>query len=171
MAPCLNATCWIVTRVSSAWKFGLSKRRIWTELAPSSVIRFAPSITVSVSSGRFIVCVTVIVTGSVPQSNVITPPALTAALSAANVQLAAVPVPTTVVGCEMSTGLAAAGTPARHVPSGLPFGLATVPGASAVGPASPSWCDDEHAHANNAIAIEALIPSWSQGSPVGASTS
>jgi hypothetical protein len=33
-----------------------------------------------------------------PQSNVMTPPFVTAALSAPNVQLAAVPVPTTVVG-------------------------------------------------------------------------
>ena len=35
-------------------------------------------------------------------------------------QLAAVPVPTTVVGCDVSAGCPAAGTPAVHEPSGLP---------------------------------------------------
>jgi len=51
--------------------------------------------TVSRSSGRFSVAVTGMVTTPGPHANVIVPPAVTAACSAANVQLAAVPVPTT----------------------------------------------------------------------------
>jgi hypothetical protein len=64
--------------------------------------------------GSWSVAVTAIVTGSAPQSNVITPPLLTALASAANVQLSGVPVPTTVSGVDVSTGIAAAGTPARQ---------------------------------------------------------
>src|SRR5262249_57313431 len=41
---------------------------------------------------------------SPPQSNVITPPISIAASNASSVQLAGVPVPTTEVGCEVSTG-------------------------------------------------------------------
>src|SRR4051812_49706118 len=50
------------------------------------------------------------VTAAVPQLNVTTPPFVTAVFSAANVQLAAVPVPTTVVGWETSAGWAPAGS-------------------------------------------------------------
>jgi hypothetical protein len=39
------------------------------------------------------------------------------------VQLAAVPVPTTVVGFDVSTGCPSAGTPVEHDPFGLPFGI------------------------------------------------
>jgi hypothetical protein len=60
------------------------------------------------------------VTGDDPHLNVIVPPVVTAALSALKVQLAAVPVPTTVVGVEVSTGVPAVGTPALQEPSGLP---------------------------------------------------
>src|SRR5271165_5823137 len=63
------------------------------------------------------------VTGAEPQSKVMMPPFFTAASSAAKVQLAAVPVPTTVVGFEVSTGLPSAGTPVEHDPFGLPFGI------------------------------------------------
>jgi hypothetical protein len=56
------------------------------------------------------VLVIVIVTGAGPQENVMIPPAATAATTAADVQLAAVPWPTTLVGCDVSTGCAAAGT-------------------------------------------------------------
>jgi hypothetical protein len=76
--------------------------------------------TVFLFVGSFMVALTKIVTLPVPQSKVITPPALTAALSALNVQLAAVPVPTTVVGLLVSAGLPSAGIPALHEPSGLP---------------------------------------------------
>ena len=51
----------------------------------------------------FAVWVIAIVTGAGPQSNVITPPAATAATTAAEVQLAGVPEPTTRSGCEVST--------------------------------------------------------------------
>src|SRR6185369_7111661 len=74
------------------------------------VIRFPPSMTVLVAVGRFMVAVTGIVTGAGPQLNVMTPPRPTAALSAANVQLAAVPVPITAVGRDTSAGCAPAGS-------------------------------------------------------------
>ena len=70
--------------------------------------------------GRFSVAVTGIVTAPSPQLNVMTPPAVAAACSALNVQLAAVPVPTTAVGLEVSAGCPFAGTPALHDPFGLP---------------------------------------------------
>jgi anti-sigma regulatory factor (Ser/Thr protein kinase) len=60
----------------------------------------------------------VIVTGAGPQSNVMMPPAATALTTAAEVQLAGVPVPTVRLGRRVSTGRAAAGTAAR--PAGLP---------------------------------------------------
>jgi len=50
------------------------------------------------------------VTGSGPQLNVMTPPALTAVERAWKVQLAEVPMPTTVVGLLVSTGCASAGS-------------------------------------------------------------
>jgi hypothetical protein len=59
------------------------------------------------------------VTGAGPQLNVIRPPAATAPTTASDVQLAPEPVPTTRVGCDVSTARASAGTPAR------PFGLPT----------------------------------------------
>jgi hypothetical protein len=66
----------------------------------------------------FAVARIVIVTGRGPQEKVITPPALTAATTALDVQLAAVPWPTTRVGCEVSAARAAGGTKAW--PAGLP---------------------------------------------------
>ncbi|BFU43101.1 hypothetical protein KRMM14A1004_13380 [Krasilnikovia sp. MM14-A1004] len=66
----------------------------------------------------FAVARIVIVTGSGPQSNVITPPAATARTTAAEVQLAGVPVPTTRSGRLVSTARPAAGTAA--LPAGLP---------------------------------------------------
>jgi hypothetical protein len=72
-----------------------------------------------------------ITTGSGPHANVMTPPLATAATTAAEVQLSAVPLPTTVVGCEVSTACAAAGTAAW--PSGLP----NDDGAAAVGVPAP----------------------------------
>jgi hypothetical protein len=58
------------------------------------------------------------VTGSGPQAKVITPPAATAATTAAEVQLAAEPSPITLVGWLVSAACASAGTAAR--PAGLP---------------------------------------------------
>src|ERR1700729_3892534 len=60
----------------------------------------------------------VIVTGRGPQENVMMPPSATAATTAAEVQLAAVPSPITWAGCEASAGCPAAGTGA--CPDGLP---------------------------------------------------
>ncbi|WP_237771231.1 hypothetical protein [Kribbella sp. ALI-6-A] len=60
----------------------------------------------------------VIVTGAGPQLKVITPPAATAATTAADVQPAGVPLPTTRSGRLVSTACAAAGTVAS--PPGLP---------------------------------------------------
>src|SRR6188472_3870529 len=82
---------------------------ICTALRPSNVTRPPPSMTVSTPVGRFIVDAIGMVTAADPQLNVITPPRLTAAFSAVKVQLAAVPVPTTVVGRDTSAGCAPAG--------------------------------------------------------------
>ncbi|GIJ29981.1 hypothetical protein Vqi01_51430 [Micromonospora qiuiae] len=59
------------------------------------------------------------VTGSGPQSKVMIPPAATARTTAAEVQLAGVPVPTVRVGFEVSTAPATAGTATR--PAGFPL--------------------------------------------------
>ncbi|WP_433236042.1 hypothetical protein [Actinomadura nitritigenes] len=53
-----------------------------------------------------------IVTGAGPQSKAMIPPLATAATTAAEVQPRGPPCPTTRVGCEVSTGRAAAGTAA-----------------------------------------------------------
>ena len=53
------------------------------------------------------------------------PPVLTAAASWVKVHDAAVPVPTTVVGLEVSTGVPCAGIPAVHEPFGLPAMVGT----------------------------------------------
>src|SRR5450432_3511004 len=76
--------------------------------------------TVFLVVGRFMVAVIGMVTAPLPQLKVMTPPEVTAALSALNVQLAAVPVPTTVVGFETSAGFPFVGTPALQEPLGLP---------------------------------------------------
>src|SRR5690349_6005606 len=81
-----------------------------TAFCPSSVTRPPPSMTVLTLVGRFRVAVTGIVTAALPQLNVMMPPRVTAVCSAANVQLAAVPVPTTVVGLDTSTACAPAGS-------------------------------------------------------------
>lgn len=87
--------------------------------APLSVTRPPPSSTTCELVFRtFAVLAMVIVTGFGPQSNVMIPPAATAFTTAAEVQLAAVPLPTVRVGLLVSTALAAAGTDA--FPSGLP---------------------------------------------------
>jgi hypothetical protein len=56
------------------------------------------------------------VTGSGPQENRITPPRRTAEITAADVQLAAVPLPITRVAWELFTGPAAAGTGTERAP-------------------------------------------------------
>src|SRR5271169_1374790 len=63
------------------------------------------------------------------------PPCFTAASSAAKVQLAGVPVPTTLVGCEVSTGWAWLGR-AKVVqePSGFPAGGSVAAPASVIPP-------------------------------------
>jgi hypothetical protein len=57
-----------------------------------------------------------IVTGFRPHENRMIPPARTAATTAAEVQLAAVPRPTTWLGREVSTGRPAAGTGTERTP-------------------------------------------------------
>src|SRR6185369_6566174 len=100
---------------------------IWTAPPPSSVILRPPSMTVFLFDGTLSVAVTRIVSGFAPQLNVMMPPAVTAACSAANVQLDAVPVPTTVVGFEVPTTCARVGMPALHEPFGLPAFQVGVP--------------------------------------------
>jgi hypothetical protein len=73
----------------------------------------------------------VIVTGSGPQLNVMIPPAPTADTTAAEVQLSGLPLPMTLVGFDVSTARASAGTVAR--PLGLPCaGIAVAAAALAV---------------------------------------
>ena len=99
--------------------------------APDSVTSPPPSITTREpwSLRTFAVAVMVIVTGAGPHLKVITPPAATALTTAADVQLAGVPVPITWFGCDVSTGRAAAGIeawplgfPACRVATGLGLG-------------------------------------------------
>src|SRR4029453_9366886 len=89
---------------------------------PLSVIRPLPSSTIRgpLALRTFAVAFMVIVTGSGPQLNVITPPAATADTTASDVQLAGVPVPITRVGRLVSTACAWVGTAAR--PAELPGG-------------------------------------------------
>src|SRR5436190_11673129 len=93
---------------------------ICTAPRPSRVIFRPPSMTVFLVDGTVSVDVIGIVTAPAPQLNVMTPPAVTAVCSALNVQLAAVPVPTTVVGLEVLAACARLGTPALHEPFGFP---------------------------------------------------
>src|SRR3954447_21341602 len=88
--------------------------------APLSVTLPPPSSTIlgPLALRIFAVAVSTIVTGSGPHENVITPPAATARTTAADVQLAAVPCPTTRVGWDVSTARPSGGTGAW--PSGLP---------------------------------------------------
>jgi hypothetical protein len=94
----------------------------------------------------------VMVTGSGPQENVITPPAATASTTAWDVQLAAAPSPMTWSGSAMLTGWPAAGTAAMPVPllagacadaaGALVLGAgtwATVGDPTRCGPSAASW--------------------------------
>jgi hypothetical protein len=93
---------------------------------PLSVTRPPPSSTTSPWSLRTLaVAFIAMVTGAGPQSKVITRPAATAVTTAADVQLAGVPLPTTRSGLPVSAALASAGTEAA--PSGLP-GLGSTDG-------------------------------------------
>src|SRR5215831_3707916 len=106
---------------------------------PDSVTLPPPSMTMSgpVVLRILAVAVSVIVTGAGPQSKAMTPPAATALTTAADVQLAAVPVPTTWSGCELSAARAAAGMPpSLPVPAGTPG----VGGAGGAGGAGGSLC-------------------------------
>ncbi len=82
--------------------------------------------TVFLLVGRLSVAVTGMVTAPLPQSKVMTPPRVAAAWSLLKLQLSWVPVPTTVVGLEVSAGWPLAGTPVLHEPLGFPA-LVTVP--------------------------------------------
>src|SRR4051812_32674736 len=96
-----------------------------TAFWPSRVTLLPPSMTVLTLVGRFMVAVIGMVTGEAPQLNVMTPPRVTAVFRAAKLQLAALPVPTTVVGCETSTGCALDGSgelQLERVPGGPPVG-------------------------------------------------
>src|SRR5205807_4951819 len=87
--------------------------------APLSVTRPPPSRTTREEVlTTFAVAVSVMVTGLLPQRNRMMPPLATAATTAAEEQLAGVPLPTTRFGRDVSTARASAGTAAR--PAGLP---------------------------------------------------
>src|SRR5580692_7939772 len=127
--PSVNVRFWTV-RSGVVTFHALMMCMIRVELPPLKVTKLPPSIVVSLVMGTS--AVTVIVTGAVPQLNVMTPPFATAASRAASVQLAPVPVPTTVVGFETSTSgagsvqVCAGG--GGGAPSPLGGGAASLPG-------------------------------------------
>src|SRR5690349_18981184 len=100
--------------------------RIRLALPPDNVTLPPPSrISRWVLLSTFRVCINVMVTGFAPQLKVMTPPAATAATTAAEVQLAAVPSPTTRSGALTFSGPAPDGIVA--VPDGFPGLKAPVP--------------------------------------------
>src|SRR5262249_28046452 len=105
---------------------------------PDSVTLSPPSITSfdAVLFTTLAVADRTMVAGAAPQSKVMTPPLATAATNAALVQLAALPVPTTVVGDETSSARASLGRVAP--PSGLPAAGASPRSVGGGGPASPA---------------------------------
>src|SRR5262245_18075670 len=128
--PSTKVRFWTVRR---GWSWSWQCEVVWTWAAsqvfmyrirrrppPLSVTFPPPSMTMSgpVSLRILAVASSVIVTGSGPQSKVRTPPAATASTTAADVQLAGVPVPMTLSGWDVSAGPASAGTPAP--PAGVP---------------------------------------------------
>jgi hypothetical protein len=111
------------------------KLKIRTAFPPSSVTLFPPSMTVFLFVGMFSVALIGMVTAPLPQLKVITPPVATAAWSWLNVQLAGVPLPTT-VGLDVSAGCPVAGTPVLQEPLGFPA-CPMVPPSDVVVAASP----------------------------------
>src|SRR5580658_3138556 len=117
---CSVSVSWLVRQVAC------TQEMIRTDLPPSRVILLPPSMTMWTGEplleiGGVSVAVTEIVTGSGPQSKVMIPPPLTALDSAWKVQLAGVPVPTTVVGLLVSTACASGGSVSVvHEPLGFP---------------------------------------------------
>ena len=86
--------------------------------APLNVTNPPPSMTTrGLVFTTFAVALILIVTGSGPQANRMIPPAATAATTAAEVQLAGVPRPTTRLGRELSTGRPPAGTGTERTPA------------------------------------------------------
>ena len=86
--------------------------------APLSITLPPPS---STTTGEVLttlaVSVMTMVTGSGPQSNVITPPCATASTTACDVHVAGVPAPITTSGCDVSTARASSG---NGTPAGFP---------------------------------------------------
>src|SRR4051812_26536151 len=106
--------------------------------APLSVTRPPPSRTTREEVLTTIaVAVSVVVTGFLPQRNRLRPPWARAATTAAEVQLAGVPLPTTRVGCDVSTARASAGTLA--CPAGLPNEAAAATAAALAGLAAAGF--------------------------------
>ena len=127
--PSLNVMFWM-TSLGVAWSWQcdvvqtwagsqVSRYRMRRAPPPLSVTFPPPSSTTSelVLRTLAVACI-MIVTGLAPQSKVITPPLATAATTAPDVQLAAVPLPITWSGWEVFTGRAAAGMGAP--PAGFP---------------------------------------------------
>ena len=75
-------------------------------------------------------------TGSGPQSKVMMPPWATASMNASEVQLAGVPVPTTVVGLDTSS---------RPAPDGMAHGARTFDQVNSCPSSKPSWKIDSPA--------------------------
>src|ERR1700733_2973858 len=91
--------------------------RIRRRPSPLSVTNPPPSRTTRALVLRTLaVALILIVTGRGPHEKRMTPPARTAAITAADVQPAEVPCPTTWSGCDVSTGPPAAGTGTERTP-------------------------------------------------------
>ena len=127
--PSLNVMFWMMS-LGVAWSWQcdvvqtwagsqVSRYRMRRAPPPLSVTFPPPSSTTSelVLRTLAVACI-MIVTGLAPQSKVITPPLATAATTAPDVQLAAVPLPITWSGWAVFTGRAAAGMGAP--PAGFP---------------------------------------------------
>jgi hypothetical protein len=126
--------------------------------------------------GNSIVAVTAMVTGALPQLKVITPPLVTAVARAENVQLAGVPVPTTLVGVETSASVAPAGSALLH-DVGMLVSVTIVPASVGVEPesvgAEPESVDADPESVCDVWVAVAESPAWvvsaTTESPVDAS--
>jgi hypothetical protein len=116
--------------------------------------------TLELALRTFAVAFIAMVTGAGPQENVMMPPAATAATTAAEVQLAGVPLPTTRVGWEVSTAFASAGTVAW--PFGLPGagsgGAALLGGADGLGGALGDGLADGTVAGDAPAACQLVVP-------------
>src|SRR5215470_15220647 len=110
---------WLTQSLADHWPAQVSENRIRRWPPPLSVTRPPPSSTTRcLVLGTRAVAVITIVTGLLPQSNLMIPPLKTVRTTAADVQLAGLPSPITWFGWLVLTALPAGGT--GKCPCGLP---------------------------------------------------